>query len=110
MFSGLANLCGLSSLSGPSSLLVFVSQVPSALPLGTCQYLRHNDKSSRSSFWVKGCGRNVISIDVPAVTRKSLVAHNGGLVSVPTSAEAIGIQPCSRSVWRADSMWTFAPP
>ena len=49
-------------------------------------------------LWVSGCGRKVRWIDVPAVTRKSLVTHNGGLVSVPTSAEAIGIQPCSRSV------------
>ena len=104
-FKAQANLCGLSSLSGPSSLLVPFSQVLSAHPLGTCQCLRHSDKSNRSSFWVNGCGRKVRSIDVPAVTRKSFVTHNGGLMSVPTSAEAIGIQPCRRRDGKAACSW-----
>ena len=64
-FRGLASLCGLSSLSGPSSLLVPLSQVPSAHPFGTCQCLRHSDKSNKSSFWVSGCGRKVRSIGGP---------------------------------------------
>ena len=38
------------------------------------------------------------SIDVPAVTRRSLVVHIGGLLAVPTNAEAIGIHPCNRNV------------
>ena len=55
---------------------------PSAHPLGTWQCLRQSDKSNKSSFCVSGFGRMARSIDVPAVTRRSFVAHIGGLFAV----------------------------
>ena len=48
------------------------------------------------------CMRRGHAVIAKNLTRRSFVAHTGGLFAVPTRAEAIGIHPCNRNVWRAD--------